>query len=117
MSKTKLLLGVGAVVMGAAIIYALTFGDFLLEASILFEHPWFHVSLIDLYVGFLLFCGWIVFRERSRGRAAAWIVLILTLGNFAACVYALVAAIKANGDWRAFWLGSRNTTQGGDPVA
>jgi hypothetical protein len=109
MRKTIGLLAAGVVVMAAAIGYALLAGDLRGEARVLFDYPWFHVSMIDLYTGFLLFSGWIVFREQSRGVAAIWIVLLLTLGNFAACAYALAAAIRARGDWNVFWLGTRAT--------
>ncbi len=103
------LLAVGVLVMAVAIGYALLAGNLWGEARVLFDYPWFHVSMIDLYTGFLLFGGWIVSRERSRGVAAIWIVLLLTLGNLAACAYALAAAISARGDWNLFWLGKRAT--------
>ena len=89
------LLAVGVLVMAVAIGYALLAGDLRGEARVLFNYPWFHVSMIDLYTGFLLFSGWIVSRERSRGVAVIWIVLLLTLGNLAACAYALAAAVRA----------------------
>lgn len=109
MRKTIGLLAAGVVVMAVAIGYGLLSGDLWGEAMVLFKYPWFHVSMIDLYTGFLLFSGWIVSREQSRGVAAIWIVLLLTLGNLAACAYALAAAIRARGDWTAFWLGKQAT--------
>lgn len=107
MTKAIGLLVAGVVVMAVAIGYALLAGDLRGEARVLFDYPWFHVSMIDLYTGFLLFSGWIVSREQSRGVAAVWIVLLLTLGNLAACAYALAAALRARGDWNVFWLGKR----------
>ncbi len=109
MRKAIGLLAAGVLVMAVAVGYALVAGDLRGEARVLFDYPWFHVSMIDLYTGFLLFSGWIVSRERSRGVAAIWIVLLLTLGNLAACAYALAAAISARGDWNLFWLGKRAT--------
>jgi len=109
MRKAIGLLVAGVLIMAVAIGYALLAGDLRGEARVLFDYPWFHVSMIDLYTGFLLFGGWIVSRERSRGVAAIWIVLLLTLGNLAACAYALAAAIRARGDWSVFWLGKRAT--------
>lgn len=99
------LLSIGFVVMAATISYGLLAGDLVGEARVLLDYPWFHVSMIDLYVGFLLVCAWIVARERSLAIAAIWIVLVLTLGNLASCGYAIVAAIRARGDWRVFWQG------------
>lgn len=110
MRKIQILSGLGVVVMGAAILYGLIIGEFFREAGVLFAEPWFHVSIIDLYVGFLLFCGWILFRERSIGKAILWVVLVLTLGNFASCLYALWAALGAKGDWQVFWMGQRART-------
>lgn len=107
MRKAIGLLAAGVLVMAGAIGYALVVGDLRGEARVLFDYPWFHVSMIDLYTGFLLFSGWIVSREPSRGVAAIWIVLLLTLGNLAACAYALLAAIRARGNWSVFWLGER----------
>ncbi|MHC5024778.1 MAG: DUF1475 family protein [Planctomycetota bacterium] len=101
-------LTVGVLVMTASITYALMYGEFFQEAEVLFEFPWFHLSMIDLYTGFFLFSGWILYRERSLPVAVAWIVLVLTLGNLTSCLYALVAAARANGEWRTFWLGARN---------
>ena len=107
MSITIVLLIFGCIIMVATIAYGLIAGDFRGEARLLLSHPWFHVSMIDLYAGFFLFSGWIAFRERSRLVAAIWIVLLLTLGNLVSCLYAVIAAIRAQGDWQAFWLGSR----------
>jgi hypothetical protein len=107
MGRVMILLSIGCCTMAAVICYGLLVGDLWGEAQILLAYPWFHVSMIDLYTGFLLFGGWIVFRERSLMIAAIWIVLLLTLGNLASCAYALIAALRARGDWRAFWLGSR----------
>jgi hypothetical protein len=107
-------LALGGAVMAAAIGYALLRGDFWTEAGILFKYPWFHLSMIDLYLGFLLFSGWVAYRERS-GAALVWIVLILTLGNLAAFAYALAVAWRARGDWNWFWQGKhvlRGTDRG-----
>jgi hypothetical protein len=69
--------------------------------------PWGIVSLVDLYVGFILFSGWIVYREKSLIRSVIWVVLMMVLGFFAASLYAFVALQTSGGDWRRFWLGRR----------
>lgn len=109
MPKAIGMLAAGVVVMAVAIGYGLVAGDLRGEARVLLDYPWFHVSMIDLYAGFLLFSGWILSREKSRGVATIWIVLLLTLGNLAACAYALAAAIRARGDCHVFWLGKHAT--------
>lgn len=103
----KLLLGIGVVVMAAAIAYGFIAGDLWGEAQVLLKYPWFHVSMIDLYVGFLLFAGWIAFRERSVPATIVWIISLMLLGNLIACAYALLALVRSNGDMRRFWLGKQ----------
>jgi hypothetical protein len=110
MVMIRILLGVGVGVMAAAIAYALIVGDFWTEAEILLMYPWFHLSMIDLYVGFCLFAGWIVFRERNLLVALVWIALLMMLGNLVSCGYALLVLIRAKGDMHRFWLGNRATS-------
>ncbi|MCA9297814.1 MAG: DUF1475 family protein [Phycisphaerales bacterium] len=70
--------------------YGFGFGDGWSEVRVLLDFPWFVVSLVDVYVGFILFGIWIAMRE-SRVAASVWILLILTLGNVISCVYVLRA--------------------------
>jgi hypothetical protein len=106
--KAQIALSAGAAAMVAGIAYALIVGNLSTEAGVLLELPWFHLSMLDLYVGFFLFGGWIAYRERSVGRTIVWLALLLSLGNVTACVYALVVAMKARGDWTKFWMGDRS---------
>jgi hypothetical protein len=107
MKLIRALLLLGVCWMAAAIAYGLVASNIPAEGRTLIKCIWFWISLADLYTGFMLFGGWIIFRERSRTMALLWIVLLLTLGNLASCAYALIAAVRAHGDWRMFWLGSR----------
>ena len=104
-AKAVALLGVLA--MTGILIYAFTNGDFQGEGSILLSMPWGIVSLVDLYVGFTLFSGWIVYREKSLVRAAVWILFVMVLGFFTASLYTLVALQTSGGDWARFWMGNR----------
>ena len=70
MGRMMMLLSLGCCTMAAVICYGLLAGDLRGEARILLAYPWFHVTMTDLYTGFLLFGGWIVFRERSLMIAA-----------------------------------------------
>jgi hypothetical protein len=101
--------GLGAAAMAAVLIYGFTVGDFAAEGSRLLSMPWGIVSLVDLYVGFTLFSGWIIYREASPVRTVAWIVAVMVLGFFAASVYALLVLRSSSGDWRRFWLGKHAT--------
>ena len=107
MTILKIILTIGVFLMTAAIAYGFIAGEHFVELNTLLRYPWFHVSMIDLYVGFLLFSGWVIYREEKLGVALTWVFFMLTLGNFTACLYALIAATKARGDWHQFWLGAR----------
>jgi pilus assembly protein TadC len=101
--------GIGAALMAAVLVYAFTNGDFSTEGAQLLSMPWGIVSLVDLYVGFTLFSGWILFREASSSRAVVWIVLIMTLGFLTASIYAFLALRSSGGEWKRFWLGKHST--------
>ncbi len=93
--------------MTGGLFYAFLAGDFTSEGSLIVSMPWGVLSLVDLYAGFLLFSGWVIFREASLGRALLWVVFIMVLGFFTASLYTLVALVKSGGDWQRFWLGDR----------
>ena len=107
MQRATIFCVIGAVVVFAAIVYGFVVGSLFGEAPDLIKYPWFHVSMIDLYAGFAMIAAWIIFRERSAGRSAVWIVLLMTLGNVLAFVYALLALRQSGGNWQRFWMGNR----------
>ena len=98
---------IGIIAMAAVLVYAFATGDIGQEGSVLLSMPWGIVSLVDLYVGFFLFSGWIVYRERSVGRSLVWVILMMVLGFFTASLYAFIALQTSGGDWRRFWMGKR----------
>jgi hypothetical protein len=105
LAKALALLGLAA--MTVVLVYALSAGDFNREGSRLLSMPWGIVSLVDLYVGFILFSGWIVYREKSLLRSVIWVVLMMVLGFFTASLYTFVALQTSGGDWGRFWMGRR----------
>jgi hypothetical protein len=107
MRRAIIILSLGFFIMAAGIAYAMIQGNFFDELEIMRSLPWFHLSMLDLYVGFLLFAGWILYREKTLLVAVIWIALLLSLGNVTACLYAIVALVQAHGNWQAFWMGSR----------
>lgn len=107
MRLAKILALLGFLVMFGTLTYGFVFGDFSGEGAILLSLPWGRVSLIDVYVGFFLFSGWIVYREHSIPRSALWVVLVIVLGNMMAYLYVLLALHRSHGDWERFWLGQR----------
>jgi hypothetical protein len=99
----------GLLAMTAALIYGFTVGNFAEEGKQLLSMPWGIVSLVDLYVGFVLFSGWIVYREKSVVRSVAWVILMMVLGFWTASLYTFLALQASDGDWQRFWLGHRWT--------
>jgi hypothetical protein len=107
MKIAKLIAFLGLLAMTAVLIYGFVVGDFAGEGKQLLSMPWGIVSLVDLYVGFVLFSGWIIYRERSAVRSIIWVVLMMVLGFWTGSLYTLIALQTSGGDWRRFWLGRR----------
>ncbi len=105
MNIAKTITLLGAAIMTIAIAYAFVAGDFAAEGAKLAAMPWGVVSLIDLYTGFTLFSGWVIYREKSLPVAIAWVVAVMTLGAFAMSLYAFLALRASAGDWKKFWMG------------
>ncbi len=107
MKLAKLIALGGLLAMSGVLVYGFTVGDFAAEGRQLLAMPWGIVSLVDLYVGFVLFSAWIVYRERSAARSIPWVVLMMVLGFWTASLYVLIALQASGGDWRRFWMGRR----------
>ena len=107
MKIAKVVALLGLLAMTAILIYGFTVGDFAGEGKQLLSMPWGIVSLVDLYVGFVLFSGWIVYREKSAVRSVIWVALMMVLGFWTASLYTLIALQTSGGDWQRFWMGHR----------
>ena len=105
MKLAKVISLLGVLAMTAVLIYGFTIGDFSGEGSQLLSMPWGIVSLVDLYTGFVLFSGWIIYREKSLPIAILWTIGMMVLGFFTGSLYAFIALQTSGGDWRKFWLG------------
>jgi hypothetical protein len=105
MKIAKLVALLGLLAMTGILIYGFTVGDFSGEGKVLLSMPWGIVSLVDLYVGFILFSGWIVYREKSLVRSIIWVFFMMVLGFFTASLYALIALQTSGGNWKRFWMG------------
>jgi len=57
-------------------------------------HPWFIATLFDTYFAFLTFYGWVAYKERSILARIAWLIAILSLGNFAMATYMLIQLFR-----------------------
>lgn len=107
MRLVKVVSLLGLLVMTAAIANGFINGNFAAEGSLLLHMPWGVVSLVDLYTGFSLFSGWIIYRERAWWRSVIWVALMMVLGFWTASLYVFLAAQASSGDWQRFWLGSK----------
>jgi len=105
----KLLSISGFLILSVSIVYAFAVGDFSDEVTILTSMPWGVVSLLDLYVGLIIFSCWVLWRESSVKTALPWVVLILVLGNVLSCLYLCKALLDAEGCLTRFFLGSKVT--------
>jgi hypothetical protein len=105
MKTAKILAITGTVIMFLTLVYGFIYGYFFKEGSVLMSITWGKVSLIDVYIGFFLFSGWVLFREQNKTIAVIWVVIFMILGNFATCLYTTIALFKSNKDWKVFWLG------------
>ena len=101
--------GAGFIVMTGTIFYAISTGDLSVEGPALLEMSWGLVSLVDIYLGLILFSSWVLWREQFSLNGLAWVFFINTLGNMVSCLYVIRAAYLANGNMTRFWLG--NTLQ------
>ncbi|MEM9555751.1 MAG: DUF1475 family protein [Acidobacteriota bacterium] len=75
--------------------------DVLTAAGEIWADPWGKATLFDAYFAFLTVFVWIAWRERSWAARAIWLLLILTLGNFAIAAYFLIALhrVGPDGSW------------------
>ncbi|MGB3703270.1 MAG: DUF1475 family protein [Anaerolineales bacterium] len=107
MKLAKAISMLGLLAMTAALVYGFTVGDFVDDGAQLLSNPWGVVSIVDLYVGFILFSGWIIYREKSVLRSIIWVILMMVLGFFSGALYTFIALQTSGDDWQRFWMGNR----------
>jgi hypothetical protein len=107
MKFAKLLSLAGILAMTTVLIYGFTAGNFRTDGAALLQNPWGIVSMVDLYTGFALFSGWIIYREKSFLRSLIWVTLMMVLGFFTASLYVFISLNASGGDWKKFWMGQR----------
>jgi hypothetical protein len=118
MKTAKVISLLGVLAMTWALINGFVHGDFGTEGAWIISNPWGIVSLVDLYVGFILFAMWIFYRESSFLSALLWSVLLMVLGFFIGALYVFIQLVVAKDDWHQFFLGRhhiKNTEKGNQP--
>jgi hypothetical protein len=104
MKTAKTLAMLGFIVMSVSIITGFISGDFTGEGSIILSLIWGKITLIDIYIMFLIFAGWIYFREDKLSEFFIWFIFLLVFGAATASLYIYLALKKSNGNWKRFWL-------------
>lgn len=99
------LASIGALVMLLALSYGFLYGNFEKEGKAIMGMLWGRITLIDVYVGLILICAWVLWREHNIAISLAWITAILLLGNLASCCYVIRALAQSKGCVNSFWLG------------
>ena len=105
MARARMVAVLGALAMIAVLAYGFIEGDFAGEGGRLLGMPWGMVSLVDLYVGFVLFAVWILFRDGITWLSVLWIAAVMILGSLAICLYVLAVLRTSKRDWSLFFLG------------
>lgn len=95
----------GSIAMILVLSHGFINGNFFKDGSVLLQNPWGIVSLVDLYVGFFLFSGWIIYREKSAFSAILWTIGMMVFGFLTGSLYVLYAALTSNKNMKKFWLG------------
>ncbi|MPQ31809.1 DUF1475 domain-containing protein [Clostridium estertheticum] len=98
---------IGFLLMLVMLIYGFAIGNFTGEGKILLGMPWGQISLVDIYIEFIIVCSWIVYRENNIAKSLIWVLLVLTLGSMISCLYIFLSFNKSNGNWQKFWQKNR----------
>ncbi|NBV41987.1 DUF1475 domain-containing protein [bacterium] len=56
----------------------------------LWPDPWFKITAIDLYIGFAVFAGFVMHREKSVVKSTLWTAMLAGLGNIATLLYLVI---------------------------
>ena len=107
MKVAKAISLLGLIAMTVVLIYGFTVGNFREDGAALLSNPWGIVSLVDLYVGFILSVSTIKTTFELFHAAFVWVFLMMVLGFFTGALYTFIALQTSGGDWRRFFLGSR----------
>ena len=107
MKYGKIISFIGFLVMLSMLIYGFTIGSFTCEGKILLGMPWGQISLVDIYIEFIIVSAWVVHRENNAIKSLIWVLLILTFGSMISCLYIFIAFNNSNGDWEKFWHKNR----------
>lgn len=81
----------------------------------LIAHRWGIVTLIDLYLGLIVFAAIVYLLERNALVTAFWAILLALLGNFATLLYVVVRAGRIQVLIRALAVTAADRAAGSSP--
>ena len=96
MKNIRIIAWLSTLIMTFMIIFSLLTGDFFAQGSILMGLVWGQMSLVDLYVGFLLVYVWIFYKETKILPRIIWALLLIVTGSLATALYVLIASYRTN---------------------
>ena len=107
MKIAKNIMWLGSLVMFIALINVFINGNLALDGPKIIGNAWGIVSLVDLFLGLILFAIWVMFREKNIAFKLFFMVLLMIFGFLAASIYVLFNLKLSDGDWEKFFLGWR----------
>lgn len=96
MKNIRIIAWLSTLIMTFMIIFSLLTGDFFAQGSILMGLVWGQMSLVDLYVGFLLVYVWIFYKETKLLPRIVWALLLIVTGSLATALYVLIESYRTN---------------------
>ncbi|WP_343693397.1 DUF1475 family protein [Chitinophaga sp.] len=64
------------------------------EWNFLGSIPWMRATLWDFYTNVLVIFIWICYKEKTIISKGIWLLLLITLGSIASCIYMLVQLFR-----------------------
>ena len=83
----KVLIGGLGLLLTGLIFWAIAVGNFGAAGDFLLSKPWGIVTMVDLYLGFLLSAVVIFYAEPDKKVALIWLLPIFVLGNVVTAVW------------------------------
>lgn len=96
MKNIRIIAWISTLIMTFMIIFSLLTGDFFAQGSILMGLVWGQMSLVDLYVGFLLVYIWIFYKETKLLPRIIWALLLIVTGSLATALYVLIESYRTH---------------------
>jgi len=94
MRNVRIVAWFSTLAMSFMIIFSLMTGDFFEQGSILMSLVWGQMSLVDLYIAFLLVHIWIFYKETKILPKIIWAILLIVTGSLATALYILIESYR-----------------------